>query len=85
MTGKTIKLRVIAQDTIAKIKGYIQDKEGIQPDQQCFILAGKQLEDQYTVSEYNIQKKSTIHLLQRLRGGWQLVVQYGSHPLPNGQ
>ena len=66
-------MEVDPQDKVTSVKVKIQDREGVQPDEQRLLFQGKQLEDNYTLDDYQIEKNSTLHLVIRLRGGMQPI------------
>ena len=72
LTGKTITMNAYPEYSIGLLKLLIFEKENIYTDQQRLVFSGRQLSDNYTLDDYNIQKESTIHLILRLRGGFYI-------------
>jgi len=69
LTGKEIEIDIEPTDTIERIKERVEEKEGIPPVQQRLIFAGKQMNDEKTAKDYNIEGGSVLHLVLALRGG----------------
>ncbi|WZN62149.1 ubiquitin-NEDD8-like protein [Chloropicon roscoffensis] len=69
LTGKEIEIDIELTDTVERIKERVEEKEGIPPVQQRLIFAGKQMNDEKTAKEYNIEGGSVLHLVLALRGG----------------
>jgi len=92
ITGKTFKIEgaSISSNTVLEFKNRIVDREGIPPDQQRLVFAGKELEDDHTLGHYGIYSGAVLHLVLRLRGGWSWAFEFRQRrhrvlPLPRAQ
>lgn len=80
-TRRPVTLEVDPTDSVETLKRKVQDKEGVPPDLQRLIWSGRQLEDDLTLSDYNIQRESTLHLVLKLRG---MISNFSSNDVGNG-
>jgi len=71
INGRTMALMVSPMDTVEHLMSKVQERTEIPPEEQRILYGGKQLTPGRTLSDYNISKESTLHLVLRLRGGYR--------------
>jgi len=74
LTGKSYAVDITEADTVASLKNKLHEKEGIAQSEMRLIFAGKEMQEERALSDYNLQKASTVHMVLRLRGGMQIFV-----------